>query len=578
MGKHYVFFNVAALLAAAAVSLHSCTSEIDMGGLDTNVTIGGDAMSLPVGSTARMTIGNYMNISEGDVIHVDGNGNYYMEFSQSFEQTVSVSDFTEQLTISGLTHELNPVSKVFPALEDLPDQQGDEVELNLDMDEKFVYEFSFEEAREKGLVSISRLNLENATLRPELRLVSELPLPESLRVQVTVDVPQRYVFEDSPIVDGQTVTFTGTFDVNGHAVFQPLVFEAIEFDSVDGQEQSFEFEDEFHVKDFFLYMSPEDLEALAGSSFIAYMVIKADSENGYLQPESFIGKIDIAIDPVNETIEINDVPDALKSDDVRLDFYNPRIIASLNSNSSVPINLGTDVVPEFPEGNGKAMHVDMSTPVSATPDVTETALYWISGEKPTDLDPEYEWIEGDVNGLLERIPESVGINVLAVTDSGKDALIECNADYKISGEFVFNVPFSFGEDLNLPLCDTLYGVPDILSVFVRSSDIVLSGNVSSTVPVDIELSACFLDSLLHRMEVPVSGQLVKSAGADLNPVVTPLDIKVSRTDIPDNIYALVLEFNLLSGETPGVPISEDSYIQADIVLEIPGGVTLDINE
>lgn len=578
MAKHYVFFNAAALLAAAAVSLHSCTSEIDMGSLDTNVTIGGDAMSLPIGSTARMTIGNYMDLSEGDVIHVDENGNYYMEFTQSFEQTVSVSEFTEQLAVQGMAYDLNPVYTVFPSLADLPDQQGDVVELDLGMDEKFEYGFEFEEAREKGLVSISRLNFENATLRPELKLECDLPLPESLSAQVRVELPQRYVFEDSPVLEGRTVTFSGTVDRNGHVTFQPLVFKAIEFDNVEGQEQSFTFTDEFQVKDFYLYIGSEDLETLAGSDLSAYLVLKADSEGGYLLPESFIGRVDIAIDPVNETIEINDIPDALKSDDVRLDFYNPRIIASLNSNSPVHVNLNTEVVPVFREGNGVAMQVEMVTPVSASPEVTETALYWISSEMPADLDSEYEWVEGDVNGLLERIPDRVGINVIAVTDAGNDALIECNADYKVSGDFVFNVPFSFGENLNLPLCDTVYGMPDILSVFVRSSDLVLSGNVSSTVPVDIELSACFLDSLLHRMEVPVSGQLVKSAGADLNPVVTPLDINVTRTDIPDNIYALVLEFNLLSGETPGVPISEDSYIQADIVLEIPGGVTLDINE
>lgn len=580
MKSYFRILNAAVTAVAAVVALCSCTSEVsfDEESFDTTVNVGGDAFSLPLGSTAEMTLGDYMDLSEGDVIHIDENGNYYIEFIQSFEQIVSMSDFAERLTIEGLVHELDPATVTVPDKDGLEDASGEDAVLDLGVNEEFAYEFGFEEARGNGLVRIDRLNLGNASLQPKVRLFCDRPLPESLRVQVQLKVPSRYEFEDSPMVDGQIVTFTGDVDGNGQVSFRPLTLSAIEFDNVEGQEQSFTFVDEFEVVHFLLYLNADDMDGLSGSSITADLTVTAGSEDGYIYPESFIGRVDVNIDPVNDIIELKDVPDVLKSEDARLDFYSPSITASLSSNSSVRVNMDADIVPVFPVGGGNPLFLEMSTPVSSSSDVTEISMYWISTDRPSDLAPEYEWIEADVKGLLERIPDAVEVNVLASTDSEQDALIECYEDYVVSGEFEFNIPFSFGENFNLTVCDTIYGMPAILSSILRASDVTLSGEIKSTMPVDVNLSACFLDSLLNRLDIPVTEQPVNSTGADLSPVVTPLNITASRTDFQNDIYAIVLTFNLLPGEVPGISLSAESSVQADIVLKVPGGITFDINQ
>ena len=84
----------AALAALSAAAMVSCSSEIDLGdGLDTTVTWGGEAFSLPIGSTAEMTVGDFLELSEGDIIRIDESGNYYLEFAESFSQTISMSQF-----------------------------------------------------------------------------------------------------------------------------------------------------------------------------------------------------------------------------------------------------------------------------------------------------------------------------------------------------------------------------------------------------------------------------------------------------------------------------------------------------
>ena len=73
---------IAVLAAVSAVAIVSCSSEIDLtDGLDTTVTWGGEAFSLPIGSTAEIAVGDFLELSEGDIICTDEDGNYYLEFS-----------------------------------------------------------------------------------------------------------------------------------------------------------------------------------------------------------------------------------------------------------------------------------------------------------------------------------------------------------------------------------------------------------------------------------------------------------------------------------------------------------------
>ena len=149
---------------------------------------------------------------------------------------------------------------------------------------------------------------------------------------------------------------------------------------------------------------------------------------------------------------------------------------------------------------------------------------------------------------------------------------------KIGGEFAFNVPFSFGENLKFAVRDTLDGMPEILSTLVRSANVRISGTVTTTIPVNVNLRAYFLDAWMDRIDMPEITQLINGTASAGTPQDTPLELTVPQTDIREDISALVFEFELLSGQTPGIPLSEDSSIQADIILNVPGGVTVDIND
>lgn len=591
----------AALAALSAAAIVSCSSEIDLGdGLDTTVTWGGEAFSLPIGSTAEMTVGDFLELSEGDIIRVDENGNYYLEFAESFSQTISMSQFAQQLTVPGFAHSFEPRPVRLPDFEDIPDVdvpeedipveevsdiivEGDKIGVNMGFEEEFIYEFGFEEARGEGLVSIDRVDLIETLLRPEIELSGLDELPASLEVRVSVAVPGHYVFEESPMVDTETntVTFIGVMNDEGVVEFTPVSLLAIEFGPGDEDKQDFVFTDTFAVTKSVLMVSREDLEGVSGGMMDAALtVIAGTDEDGSLRPEAFTGRVDIDVDPVSESLLLTDIPDMLKSEDAVLDFYAPRLTAEIRTNANVPVNLNAEIVPVFQTGDGEAVSLNLEAPTSPDPDVTETALFWISSDDPSG-NPDaagYEWVQADIRGLLNRIPDEVSVNITAGTDSTELTYVVCDEEYTVGGEFAFNVPFSFGENLKFAVRDTIDGMPEILSTLVRSANVRISGTVTTTIPVNVNLRAYFLDAWMDRIDMPEITQLINGTASAGTPQDTPLELTVPQTDIREDISALVFEFELLSGQTPGIPLSEDSSIQADIVLNVPGGVTVDIND
>ena len=591
----------AALAALSAAAMVSCSSEIDLGdGLDTTVTWGGEAFSLPIGSTAEMTVGDFLELSEGDIIRIDESGNYYLEFAESFSQTISMSQFAQQLTVPGFAHSFEPRPVRLPDFEDIPDVdvpeedipvedvsdiivEGDKIGVNMGFEEEFIYEFGFEEAREDGLVSIERVDLIETLLRPEIELSGLDELPASLEVRVSVAVPEHYVFEESDMVDTETntVTFTGVMNDEGVVEFTPVSLLAIEFGPGDVDMQDFVFTDIFAVTKSVLMVSREDLEGVSGGLMDAALTIIAGTEeDGSLRPEAFTGRVDIDVDPVSESLLLTDIPDMLKSEDAVLDFYAPRLTAEIRTNANVPVNLNAEIVPVFQTGDGKAVSLNLEVPTSPDPDVTETALFWISSDDPSG-NPDaagYEWVEADIRGLLSRIPDEVSVNITAGTDPAEPSYVVCDEEYTVGGEFAFNVPFSFGENLKFAVRDTIDGMPEILSTLVRSANVRISGTVTTTIPVNVNLRAYFLDAWMDRIDMPEITQLINGTASAGTPQDTPLELTVPQTDIREDISALVFEFELLSGQTPGIPLSEDSSIQADIILNVPGGVTVDIND
>lgn len=559
--------------AAAAVCI-GCTSELKVGegDLDMTITVGGDSLMIPIGSTKAMGIGDFIDLDTVDFIEVDGQGNYFLKMTDTFEEEVSVSDFAESMTVEGIDRSFD--EREFTVY---PGATG--VSAEFDFAEEFTYLFSFQDAKEDGLLSISRVNLKDTYLLPRVHLEADKIIPESTVLSLDVIVPEKYKFEDVPAVNGTTITFEGKVSESGDVDFQPVMMEAIELNL--GKEDPFEFQDEFTVNNLAISVDQAEMTEFEGAVLNVSSGVTFGGDDGMLHPSSFYGKVDIKLDEIVEQILLDEIPEYLKGEEVMLDFISPYATVSLMTNSGVPIIIEADIVPVFESGDSQtdSIGLSLSAPVSDDENVTETANYWLASENPSELPSGYQWVEADVRNLLSRIPDRLDISVRPFSDtcSVEEHYIDCDAVYDFSGEMMFVLPFEFGDDLYVPVRDTLANMPKELGTALSTADIMLNGTVISSFPVSLRLSGYFLDGNYEPLDIEIPKQTIGAGGAAGEPVSSQLSINVPQSPRAGEIAYLVFQFELLEGT--GAPISESSTIQiTDISAGIPGGLTLDLNE
>lgn len=559
--------------AAAAVCI-GCTSELKVGegDLDMTITVGGDSLMIPVGSTKAMGIGDFIDLDTVDFIEVDGQGNYFLKMTDTFEEEVSVSDFAESMTVEGIDRSFD--EREFTVY---PGATG--VSAEFDFAEEFTYLFSFQDAKEDGLLSISRVNLKDTYLLPRVHLEADKIIPESMVLSLDVIVPEKYKFEDVPAVNGTTITFEGKVSESGDVDFQPVMMEAIELNL--GKEDPFEFQDEFTVNNLAISVDQAEMTEFEGAVLNVSSGVTFGGDDWMLHPSSFYGKVDIKLDEIVEQILLDEIPEYLKGEEVMLDFISPYATVSLMTNSGVPIIIEADIVPVFESGDSQTdpIGLSLSAPVSDDENVTETANYWLASENPSELPSGYQWVEADVRNLLSRIPDRLDISVRPFSDtcSVEEHYIDCDAVYDFSGEMMFVLPFEFGDDLYVPVRDTLANMPKELGTALSTADIMLNGTVISSFPVSLRLSGYFLDGNYEPLDIEIPKQTIGAGGAAGEPVSSQLSINVPQSPRAGEIAYLVFQFELLEGT--GAPISESSTIQiTDISAGIPGGLTLDLNE
>lgn len=566
------------LIPVTAVSFFSCTSELKVGegDLDLTITVGGDSLMIPVGSTKAMGISDFIDLDTVDFIHADGQGNYYMEMTEAFEDEVSVSDFANSMTVEGIDREFD--SQDFTVYAGSSGSEEGRINVQFEeFNEECAYRFSFEDAKEDGLVSISSVDFENTYLLPRVHLEADKSIPASMMLSLEVIVPEKYVFEDSPAVNGTTVTFEGAVTSSGDVDFQPVTMESIELDL--GKDEPFEFEDVFVMSNLSISVAQSEMEEFDGAVLSVSPGVAFGGDDGMLHPSSFYGKVDIELDEIVEQILLDDIPQYLKGEDVYLDFTSPYATVSLKTNSGVPIVMEADLAPVFNSGEGQSVSVTLESPVSYDENTEETVNYWLASESPADLPSDYQWVSADIKGLLSRIPDRLDISVRPYSnvDSEEDHFIDCNASYNFSGEMGFVLPFSFGDGLYVPVRDTLDNMPEEIGTALTNADIMLNGTVYSSFPVALKLSGYFLNSSYQALDIEIPEQEISAGGSDGTQTTSQLNITVPKSPKAEEIAYLVFQFEIQNGT--GVQISENSTVQiTDISAGIPGGLTLDLNQ
>lgn len=320
-----------------------------------------------------------------------------------------------------------------------------------------------------------------------------------------------------------------------------------------------------------------DLSTLDGDMEVKVNASIKDIDISYVK-----AKLDYDIEGVNESFELSGLPDFMKGEDFVLDLVNPHLILKAKTNIGIPVAGTLNIVPvtggnEIAE-NAVTAHIEL--PYTETAARTDSVTLWLGKDKvacPTD----YIFVEADINKLISRIPDELKLSLDAATSSDEECLVEPSADYMLDVEYDFIVPLEFGEDLNIVVRDTISGLPSIMSELLGKNSVQLAGDITSSLPLSLELEVSMLDENgnLVPMEAGAT-QNIASCNSDGSAAVTPLELTLDvkeGTEV-NGLDALILSFKVTAPNFTGIPVAEDDYVQANLKLSVPEGITLDIAE
>lgn len=320
-------------------------------------------------------------------------------------------------------------------------------------------------------------------------------------------------------------------------------------------------------------------------------VIKSDKQYAEGEQEKILiksikGRVNYAIDPIEEEIDLSDIAEALNGDNLTADLDIHRFYVALDVTTNLGVSAKADlkITPryggEWDEEKsvvpGKA--IELSAAENAA-DMKTTSL-WISN---TDegMPAGYEFVELDLLSLLRNMPEAIKLNLTAGTDAEEVCVFEPGAEYKLSAKYAAGIPLEFGHDFAIEYRDTIQGIPAELGQIMEYGTLGLGGSVTSSIPLNFDMSVLLLDSEDNLIEMAeTSGkQVIRGCGPNGTPVTTPLDIVLEKKDGVDmsDVSSIVLLFKANTESVAGMPFKEESSLKAVINARIPEGITMDLS-
>lgn len=560
----------------------SCVEhEYAMDDIDLTVNVGGDSLALPLGTTDKIyaqtlldnageDAQNFLKEMEDGTLAIFQAGAMSMEVPDVDVSDLTIADFKGESEYSltfGIEEETAAkapsINISAPIADDLP------IETGLDDITPEIKRIDFV-ALEEGAKLRFTFEVPELRQHPDINIVMDVyvALPDYVRPDASVALESNGELRvREPLRDGKLV----------HEM--PLA--GFDFSSLEIADNRIVLTGDiaYHGKLNLVLEDPSQLVEWQGRT----MTLHTNYEVTHLTPVRFEGLLDPQLDPVQETVAFEDLPEMLTGDDMIFDFYAPYLLLTVPTNIGFALQNELTVTPvmQGTPQTDKAATAQFMLP--ARPDAKmDTTRYYFSNRRPASLADGYTFVEFDLAGLLRRIPEGLQIELTTKVDQNTEIIYDFSQQYMASADYDFIVPMAFGPDLHLSLGDTIDGLPDLVNTILSKNELHIGGAVFNTMPVDLELSVLALDANGQEVPMETASQRILAGTQDGAAVVTPLDLALGdRTGAADRqpVKALALKFTMTTGSgNEGVPLKTTSWVQAVLKARIPGGITVDLKD
>lgn len=574
MSKLFYFrASVMMFSAVLASGLTSCVNEeYDVSNINSEITLAGNGLTLPLGSTKQLTIKNVLKDMDMDMLRVQEDGSYAIGVKDELDLTSVLPDLGGMGHVDDIKVSSNMTIPMFKGNMNV-DLGKFEVEVKDDF-EFVVLQSSF---ASDAVTGVETIMFEDACLDISFAF-SNLPsfaAGKEMSVDFNITLPEEMILDESDErVDGNVVRVSSVIK-NGNLSVAPvkiLAMDLSKYDLTEGEDLlgKVEVDGVFHVA------TTISSGSQGGTSD---MKISVAVKN--LSVEKMVAHVQYEIDGTEQHIAMDGFPDFMKDDSFVLDVAHPHIMIKAATNMGIPASGELMIIPV---ADGVAHKEDMidvylTLPKSESSDKTASVTYWLGDD--SKLCPKgCTFVKADISKLIKKIPDEFLFKLSSSTDQVEDCVLEPAADYIFDIDYDFVLPLDFGKDLHMEMTDTITDLSGLFGQIFEKNSVKISGDVTSCLPIQLDLNIELLDAKgkVIKTETPVK-QTIAACKADGTPSVSPLSLTVDVADgaSVQNVDAMKVSF-VVSAPNASGPVKEDDYVQANLKLALPEGITIDLDE
>lgn len=572
----------ALLLTSFGITTSCIDNSYDLNrDIDMTISAGGEHLAIPVGYTEKITLDKIIELDEGDDLQIV-DGEYHLLKKDNIDET---NTSVKLVTVNESSNPIEPIRII----------SG-----NHDSD---VYDILISNAESEGFINAEAHGVDKAvieigslaadmptTLTLKLKLSGEISTSLVKVGTMTITFPNFIQFEKENGLNGQTLTMTDV-QIEPYSGFtkelkiNKYVFgkEYGEGNRVDGEngDRILKIENQEIKIDMqgINVADPSGNGSLNITPTITLAEMAVSEVYGTIQP-------DIDVKPTE--VELNNLPDFLQDDEIRLDITNP--VFSFNANN--PLNTDVEMdgvltgykdgkvtkIVKIGSGNGGAS-------ITLKPSGDKQQTISIVRDEQTVVEANAtKVVVPNLNDIIETIPDHINVELKPVVKTEQYYTVNLGQDYTLNSAYDIDIPLSFGSNLKIVYEETLDNFDlDLEDVDIKKA--VLSINAVNTIPLAMEIkndNVSALDAngnVIKDIDVTVEGTITESKDGKTE-VSSALNVNLNETaeGAISKLDGLKLKITAVPGQATDVQLLSTQWMQLkDMKLKIPNGIKVDLN-
>lgn len=575
----------ALLLTSFGITTSCIDNSYDLNkDIDMTISAGGEHLAIPVGYTEKITLDKIIELDEGDDLQIV-DGEYHLLKKDNIDET------NTSVKLVTVEESLNPIEPIKVLNNQEYDIKHEVLFENIGTEDVIEAQAH---GIDKAVIEIGSLTADTPTkltLSFKIETTNTIMYDRVTIGNMTITFPDFIKFEGGQSgLNGQTLTITNEIIYKNNPTFtKSLSIAKYSFGEKYGDGNKIKEEngdrilkieeEKITIKTNGIVYGAQGSGSLSITPTVTLAEMAVSEVYGTIQP-------DIDVKPTE--VELNNLPDFLQDDEIRLDITNP--VFSFNANN--PLNTDVEMdgvltgykdgkvtkIVKIGSGNGGAS-------ITLKPSGDKQQTISIVRDEQTVVEANAtKVVVPNLNDIIETIPDHINVELKPAVKTEQYYTVNLGQDYTLNSAYDIDIPLSFGSNLKIVYEETLDNFDlDLEDVDIKKA--VLSINAVNTIPLAMEIkndNVSALDAngnVIKDIDVTVEGTITENKDGKTE-VSSALNVNLNETaeGAISKLDGLKLKITAVPGQATDVQLLSTQWMQLkDMKLKIPNGIKVDLN-